>query len=278
MRELCLRVPVPVAELDPFAELRPSALIRLLQTAASEASCALGFDVAWYDRNGTTWVVRRTQFESLEPARHGDMLVIRTWVSDMRRVRSWRRYEVSREADGAVIARAATDWVYATVAGAPAALPHDLQQTFMPRGVVTEPRPPRIRPPDDTAPLLPLRSVEWADLDSLGHVNNARYADFVQQAVLDRLRHGGWSGGATSRDEGYLRAEALDLEYLRPALMGEQLSARVALGRGAGNVLRGVVELVSDGRPALSAVTTHRWTGSTLPASLVAALDTMPRR
>lgn len=272
MSDYSLHVPVPAAELDPHGELRPSAFIRLLQTAASEASHALGYTAEWYERNGTTWVVRRTHFEQGEPARLGDRLRIRTWVSDMRRVRSWRRYEVSRASDGAAIASAATDWVYATAAGAPAPVPPDLQRHFMPDGVVTEARPSRITMPAGAdSPAIRLRAVEWADLDSLGHVNNARYADFVEHAVIAHLESRGWRQTPTSAANGHLRPISLELEYLRPLLYAEPVAAAVALASPGDDTLRAVVELSSAGIPVLAARVSHRWTGASLPAALVAA-------
>ena len=40
--------------------------------------------------------------------------------------------------------------------------------------------------------VCPLR---WADLDLLGHVNNVRYVDYLQEARLDLLR-GGLAAGS----------------------------------------------------------------------------------
>ena len=269
--EHVLQVATPVAELDPYGELRPSAFFRLIQLAASEASCALGYGPDWYDRRGTTWIVRRTRFEQFEPARHGDELTIRTWVSDMRRVRSWRRYEVTRAGDGVPLARAATDWVYAAANGGPAAMPLELQQAFMPGGIVTEERPPRIRlPPDantDGEPFA-LRAVEFADLDSLGHVNNARYADFVQQAVFDYLRRGGWTATYSDPAADHLRLTELEIEYLAPALDRQNLSAWVALAEPGNETLHATVALMADERQVAAAMATLQWTGDALPATL----------
>ena len=36
--------------------------------------------------------------------------------------------------------------------------------------------------------------IRWADLDLLGHVNNARYVDYLQEARVDLLRAHRWSG------------------------------------------------------------------------------------
>ena len=38
--------------------------------------------------------------------------------------------------------------------------------------------------------------IRWADLDLLGHVNNVRYVDYLQEARVDLLRAHRWSGSA----------------------------------------------------------------------------------
>src|SRR5262245_47025078 len=101
-----LRTPVWQADLDAFAELRSSAILRFLQEAATRASSDTGFDAAYYERERTLWLVRRTILALPAPARYGDELEAITWVADFRRVRSQRDYEV--RAGDRLVARAQT--------------------------------------------------------------------------------------------------------------------------------------------------------------------------
>jgi acyl-CoA thioester hydrolase len=267
--EFALSTPVPVAELDPFGELKAAAQIRLLQLAAAKASAAAGFDTAWYERSGTTWVVRSTRLRRLAPARGADELLIRTWVSDFRRVRSMRQYEVSRVGDGVVVADAATDWVYVdTASGAPAAVPAAVQTAFMPAGVVSEERPTRTRRRrEEITTPLPLRRVELADLDSLGHVNNSHYASFVEQAVFDDLAAAGWTADLRTAAP-HLRLTALQIEYSSPALLGQRLSARISRAAASERDIDASVEILADGRRAVAATARWQWSEGELPAVL----------
>jgi acyl-CoA thioester hydrolase len=262
---------VPVAELDAYGALKTAAQFRLLQLAAARATAAAGFDGKWYDDNGVTWVVRYTHLEALEDARHDDELRIHTWVSDFRRVRSWRRYEIRRRRDDALLARARTDWVFVDVAtGAPAVIPKSMQNAFMPQGIATEGRPKRLRFAHDVVPL-PLRRVEWADLDALGHVNNSIYAALVEQAFLERLAALGWTpqvGAAAPR----LRLRSIEIEYLTPALYGDQLAAKVVIEQRSERELGAEVELLSGGRASVRSVTTWQWSEAQLPTEIVRGL------
>ena len=80
--------PVRIFDVDVFGELRTPVLLRFVWQAASDASTAVGYDLERYERAGTLWIIRRTRLDWLAPVRYRDELTIRTWVSDIRRVRS----------------------------------------------------------------------------------------------------------------------------------------------------------------------------------------------
>jgi acyl-CoA thioester hydrolase len=50
--------------------------------------------------------------EYLLPAFEGEEVETRTWVENVRRVRSLRKYEFVRKADGKVLVKGETDWVF----------------------------------------------------------------------------------------------------------------------------------------------------------------------
>ncbi len=261
MAHYSLHIHAPVAELDPYEELRPSAVARLLQLAASEASSALGYDAGWYARNNTTWILRRTSLHTEGPIRQGDDLEIRTWVADFRRVRSIRRYEVMRGDE--LVAAAASDWVFAsTSSGAPLTPTDDMQSHFMPEGIATEKRPPRIQfGREDLFRETPIRRVEFADLDSLGHVNNARYIDFAQQTLLNTLASEGWQPDISPQAP-HLQLRGLDIEYLKAALYQQQIVGRLgALARTGEAQISATIELVTDDTPSVRAICEWQWCG-----------------
>lgn len=61
---------------------------------------------------GATWVVRTHRIEYLRPAFAGEKIVVLTWVSNLRRVLSLRKYKVVRITDKALLAEGETDWVF----------------------------------------------------------------------------------------------------------------------------------------------------------------------
>jgi acyl-CoA thioester hydrolase len=76
---------------------------------------------------GATWVVRSHHIEYLAPAFAGDEIEIRTWVVNVRRVRSLRRYEFVRKSDGRLLSKGETDWVFVNaISGRPLAIPEEV--------------------------------------------------------------------------------------------------------------------------------------------------------
>ena len=80
---------------------------------------------------GATWVVHEHRIEYLLPAYAGEEVQIRTWVENLRRVRSLRKYEFVRKSDGKVLVRGETDWIFVDVkSGRPIAIPETVIAVF----------------------------------------------------------------------------------------------------------------------------------------------------
>jgi acyl-CoA thioester hydrolase len=77
--------------------------LRWMQDAAVGHADATGCTVVTR-KVGASWVVRSHQIEYLQPAFAGDRLVVCTWVSNLRKASSLRKYLLLRETDHAVIA------------------------------------------------------------------------------------------------------------------------------------------------------------------------------
>lgn len=78
-----------------------------------------------------TWVVREHKIEYFLPAFMDEEIEIRTWVENVRRVRSLRKYEFVRKSDGRVLGKGETDWVFVNVkTGIPRAIPPEVAEVF----------------------------------------------------------------------------------------------------------------------------------------------------
>lgn len=116
--ELPLRV--TAADIDPLGHVNNIQYLKWMQSAALAHSAAQGWPHEEYVRLGAGWVVRSHTIEYLQPAYEGDEIVVVTWVADMKKVTSLRRYHIQRRQPRddsgsravSLLARAATDWAF----------------------------------------------------------------------------------------------------------------------------------------------------------------------
>jgi acyl-CoA thioester hydrolase len=218
-------------ECDMYGHVNHANYLRYMQEAAFGASAAAGYDLAAYQVMGRHWLLRESDIEYLAPLRHGDSLRVRTWVSDFRRVRSRRSYELWRlpPAGGPeeLAARATTDWVFLeSSTGKPATVPPEMVAAFGPAG--TEPvGPPRAPFPDVAPPAgayAARRQVAWRDVDPAQHVNNANYLAYAEDCAVETAAAYGWPVKRMVEEGGFaIIARRYRIEYRQPALLGDEL-------------------------------------------------------
>jgi acyl-CoA thioester hydrolase len=269
-------------DLDAFGELRASAYVRFLQQAATEASEAAGFSDAWYARAGTSWLVRRTSIDYRRPVHAALPLHIRTWVADVRRVRSQREYEVYLDEDDGPVARAHTDWVYVERGTArPRRVPQEIIDGLLPDGMEPSlPRPPWAGDGPPARAFVTTRVVEFRDLDGLAHVNNASYLDYVEESALAASADAGWPLDRVIALGGCWRPQSHDIEYLAESLYGDQLRciSWVTACNGAGLERQTEIRRAEGEALLVRARSRWRWVAAAtrspalIPAPLAAAL------
>jgi acyl-CoA thioester hydrolase len=215
-------------ECDARGRLALPSYLRFMQEAAFEASGAAGYDLDRYEDMDRFWLVRQTDVEFLRAqAVYGDQVLVRTWVVDFRRVRSRRAYEFRLANTGTFLARAETDWVFLKRStGLPTPIPLEMMGAFFPEGPPSQvasrsPFPVARRAPE--AAYRHRRQVEWRDVDQAGHVNNAIYGAYLETAVLKALEAAGWPREEFDNQGRSLRLQRLQIEYLRPALLNQEL-------------------------------------------------------
>jgi acyl-CoA thioester hydrolase len=102
---------VEAVEIDELGHVNNLRYLEWMLAAAVDHSRAVGWPVERYRELGSAWVVRSHAIEYLRPAFAADEVVVRTWVSEMGKVSSRRKYAIVR-ADGRLLARAETLWVF----------------------------------------------------------------------------------------------------------------------------------------------------------------------
>jgi acyl-CoA thioester hydrolase len=214
-------------ECDAYGHLNNIQYLRWMQEAAFGASAAVGYDLARYASLGRVWLVRDTDIEYLLPLGYDDEVQIKTWVLDFRRSHSRRRYEFIQARTGQLAARAATDWVYVDTATLrPVAVPEAMQLAFCPEGASASGTPRVHFPPSPPPPpnVFSVRTrVEWRDIDSMWHVNNAAYLGYLEEVVTRLCETHGWPMERLLAAGLAIVARQHRIEYRQPAKLGDEL-------------------------------------------------------
>jgi acyl-ACP thioesterase len=169
-------------EAGPDGLARTSTILRYAQDVAWLHSTARGFDREWYTQRSLTWLVRAAELEIQAPVPLGTTIVSRTAVIGQRRVWARRRGEFSLP-DGTVAGWVHTDWVMIDGRGGLTRIPEIFaEQLRIPESTGQIGRVPLPgTPPDASRRELAARPHE---IDPMGHVNNAVYLDWLEEAIL----------------------------------------------------------------------------------------------
>ncbi len=193
--------------------IRTSGLLRYAADIAWRHSEDLGFDRTWYTERGRWWVVRSVDLEALAPITMGTSLRLATAVVGHRKIWARRRGEF-RLPDGTLAALAVTDWVIVDERGRILRIPLDFGDAFPNPELGDEIiRVPATEVPADAVRLeLPVR---MQDLDPMGHVNNAVYLDWIEEAIASA---GGVEASTTL-------PRRITIEYAASAELGDMVAA-----------------------------------------------------
>jgi len=216
-------------ETDSYGHVNQVNYLRYMQESALDASAAVGYDGAAYDALGTLWLIHETEIEYFHALKFGDSVEVTTWVGDFRRVRSRRYYEMRLVGSGELVAKASSDWIYLESATQrPLAIPPEMVLAFAPEGVANLPPGERREkfpepPPPPPGAFTMRRVVEWRDVDSVEHVNNAVYLSYMEESAIEQSASIRWPM-QRMRDEGFgVVARKHQIEYRLQAELGDPL-------------------------------------------------------
>jgi len=216
------------AEGDVWGQLPPSGVLRLFEQAAVAAAEDAGFDGEFHRAQGTAWVIRRLTFLMHSTAHLGDRLQLSTWLSHAARARAYREYSLENLAEPGtpLVAAGIAEWVYIDREKVtPRHIPKELEDDVeMPGAPVGNYEPPEVEPLDHPVEIRTERVAEWYECDSMGHVNNAVYVDWLDSGLRAAMGAMGWHVAALRLAGLQLRGEYFVLDYKRPALPGDRLT------------------------------------------------------
>lgn len=105
------KITVGPSSIDDNGHVNNVEYVQWMQDAATAHATALG-TIQVLSSFNATWVVREHRVKYLKPAFEGDVITVRTWVANLRKIRSERKYLFTRDSDGALLVEGETDWIF----------------------------------------------------------------------------------------------------------------------------------------------------------------------
>ena len=173
---------VQYGDCGPDGHMRPLSVLRIIQEAGLRHAYDMGMNIDEPHAAGGLLLTTRMHIAFYHPLpRWRESVAIKTWVTEMKRVRAYRAYEM-RAGDGRVAARALLDGVLVdAVSHKPVRF--EIGNHIPVAGKADTIAPPRkIKPAGDMV-FMGERYAEWYQTDLNGHVNNIRHAELALSAL-----------------------------------------------------------------------------------------------
>ena len=212
-------------DVDLFNQCRPSAVLGILQEAATQAALALGASgpqvLAKYN---CLWMVTRSWVELDAPLRWNDLVDVKTWHRGASGASSYRDFDLFR--DGKAVGQGSTLWVMVDADSRKLFRMKELAEFQGTDGgeLCKSVKLHRIPMPEEFDNRV-RRDLRYSDTDINGHVNNIHYADFACDSLhLEELGRGKF---VHSLQIGYVNeCRAGETIWVDTAARGDELLAR----------------------------------------------------
>ncbi len=212
-------------DVDLFNQCRPSAVLGVMQEAATQADLSLGVSgPEILKKYNCLWMVTRSWVELDAPLRWNDPITVKTWHRGASGASTYRDFDFYR--DGRPIGQATSIWVMVDVDEHKLFRMKQLTEFQGTDGgdLCKSVRLRRVALPEQFDGRV-RRDLRYSDTDINGHVNNIHYADFACDSLhLERL---GRDKFVRSFQIGYVNeCRAGEALYVDTAVQGSELFAR----------------------------------------------------
>ena len=173
---------------DPFGRLTPASLLALAQEMATEHALSLGLGKPALDPLGLFWAIIRQKVAIYRLPRQGERITLETWPGLPTRT-AFPRFVVAKDEKGEPLFQVAALWLFMNRESREMVLPKNSGvavpgirregELDLPKGIAHRELQNRA-----------LRHVQYSELDCNGHLNNCKYANWMQDVLPPSYHQG----------------------------------------------------------------------------------------
>ena len=172
-------------EADANHNLRPTAMLDMMQEAAGRDASVLGFGYDDMISTNTAWVLSRIRVVFHNTPKWRDTVNLKTWHKGANRIFYLRDFLLESES-GDKLVSATTSWLIIDLSSRRMVRNTYLAENFdnSEMGHAIEEPADKVSLPKGIEPeLVHTHKVVWSDIDTNGHVNNVKYAVWALDAI-----------------------------------------------------------------------------------------------
>ncbi len=165
--------------------LRPAALMDMMQEAAGRDASTLGFGYEEMISANAAWVLSRMKIVFNKYPKWRDEVVLKTWHKGANRIFYLRDF-ILEDKEGNPLACATTSWLIIDISSRRMVRNSTLAENFdnTALGDAIADQAEKVSLPKDAEPEhVTTHKVVWSDIDTNGHVNNVKYAVWAMDIV-----------------------------------------------------------------------------------------------
>jgi len=170
-------------DVDGAGKLTMAAAYNYCQEIAGNHAAQLGMGEDFMKANGIVWILSRMSAELESRPERGSRIRVRTWPRGTERLFAIREYELRTEA-GAIVGRGRSAWLIVDAAtfrprrpeALTAGLPTNASLEALSDGALSLAAGAGLEHTSE-------RAVSYSDIDYNGHMNNARYVQWIQDVM-----------------------------------------------------------------------------------------------
>ena len=165
--------------------LRPAALMDMMQEAAGRDASTLGFGYEEMISSNAAWVLSRMKIVFSKYPKWRDEVVLKTWHKGANRIFYLRDF-LLEDTDGNTLACATTSWLIIDLSSRRMVRNSTLAENFDSSAMddaIADQAEKVVFPKDVEPDHVTTHKVVWSDIDTNGHVNNVKYAVWAMDIV-----------------------------------------------------------------------------------------------
>lgn len=181
-----MRHRVRYSEISPDRRVNMEQIVKYFQDCSTFDSENIHQGLDYLEEKGYAWLLAGWQIQVTRYPEFGEEITIATWPYGKKGILAYRNFEIC-DMEGNQLAAANSIWFYMNVkTGVPKKLEEDDVSAYGHKEKLPLPEKPRkIKVPEGDKEQKAEFCVKKADLDTNGHVNNARYIEMALEYLDD---------------------------------------------------------------------------------------------